>query len=101
MVGSGINNLLLLICLNNTRLKVWISIFYDFSYHQLMKDENIESSGWSDAGTSLGNAREIKFLKPVNLPGLASTRAKKVSSFLLKYYPLLIVIPFILYNFID
>ena len=43
-----------------------------------MKDENIDSSGWSEEATSLGHAREIKFLKPVNLPGLVSTRAKKV-----------------------
>jgi hypothetical protein len=43
-----------------------------------MKDENIDPSGWSEEATSFGHAREIKFLKPVNLPGLASTRAKKV-----------------------
>jgi hypothetical protein len=43
-----------------------------------MKDENIDSSGWSEEATSLGHAREIRFLKPVNLPGLVSTRAKKV-----------------------
>lgn len=43
-----------------------------------MKDENLDPSGWSEEATSLGHAREIKFLKPVNLPGLASTRAKKV-----------------------
>lgn len=48
------------------------------SYHKLMKDENIDPSGWSEEATSLGHAREIKFLKVVNLPGLATTRAKKV-----------------------
>jgi hypothetical protein len=43
-----------------------------------MKDENIDPSNWSDESTTLGHARDFKFLKPVNLPGLASTRAKKV-----------------------
>lgn len=49
-------------------------------YHKMMKDENIEVTPWSSQSTSLGHAREIRFLKPVNLPGLASTRAKKVLS---------------------
>lgn len=47
-------------------------------YHRMMKDENIQVTPWSGESTSLGHAREIRFLKPVNLPGLVSTRAKKV-----------------------
>jgi hypothetical protein len=49
-------------------------------YHTMMKDENIQVTPWSPQSTSLGHAREIRFLKPVNLPGLVSTRAKKVGA---------------------
>jgi len=49
-------------------------------YHESVKDADVVLSEWS-APTSMGSTREMKFFKPVNLPGLASTRGIKVQKF--------------------
>lgn len=36
---------------------------------------------WSNLNSPLGADREIKFFKPVNLPGLASTRGVKLQRY--------------------
>ncbi len=46
-----------------------------------MKDTNVIVSPWSAMSSALGAGREIKFFKPVNLPGLASTRGVKLQRF--------------------
>eukprot|EP01033_Poteriospumella_lacustris_P000550 gene550-373_t len=45
-------------------------------YHELVNDKDVIMSSWTECG---GNEfqREMKFMKPVNLPGLASTRGIK------------------------
>lgn len=45
-------------------------------YHELVNDKDVVMSSWTECG---GNEfqRELKFMKPVNLPGLASTRGIK------------------------
>lgn len=45
-------------------------------YHELVNDKDVIMSSWTECG---GNEfqRELKFMKPVNLPGLASTRGIK------------------------
>ncbi len=50
-------------------------------YHEAVKDTNLVATPWSELSSSLGHCREIKFFKPVNLPGLASTRGVKVQRF--------------------
>eukprot|EP01034_Spumella_vulgaris_P021515 gene21515-27550_t len=50
-------------------------------YHEAVKDTNLAATPWSELSSSLGHCREIKFFKPVNLPGLASTRGVKVQRF--------------------
>jgi hypothetical protein len=52
-----------------------------FRYHEAVKDTNLVETPWSELSSSLGHCREIKFFKPVNLPGLASTRGVKVQRF--------------------
>lgn len=47
-------------------------------YHQMVKDTNLTLSQWETMSQSLGMGRELRFFKPVNLPGLASTRGIKV-----------------------
>lgn len=44
----------------------------------MVKDTNIEITKWMKLSDTLGETREMKFFKPVNLPGLASTRGMKV-----------------------
>lgn len=39
------------------------------------------ANNWTDTSSVLGADREIKFFKPVNLPGLASTRGVKVQRY--------------------
>lgn len=60
-------------------------------YHEMVKDNNLVVSLWEDVTNSceeensskfVNKSREIKFFKPVNLPGLASTRGLKVQRFL-------------------
>ena len=47
-------------------------------YHESVKDTNLVLSAWTELSPVLGQGREMKFFKPVNLPGLASTRGVKV-----------------------
>lgn len=59
-------------------------------YHEMVNDNNLVVSLWEEqeknATENYSNftnkSREIKFFKPVNLPGLASTRGVKVQRFL-------------------
>lgn len=52
---------------------------YNFKrYHESVKDTNLVMTQWGEPAPGLGVGREIKFFKPVNLPGLASTRGVKV-----------------------
>jgi len=39
-------------------------------YHELVHDSSLEATEWKDQGAHLGFGREIKFFKPVNLPGM-------------------------------
>jgi hypothetical protein len=48
------------------------------SYHESVGDIDVVSTTWSENVANIGCSREIKFLKPVNLPGLKSTRASKI-----------------------
>eukprot|EP01039_Chlorochromonas_danica_P010075 gene10075-11151_t len=47
-------------------------------YHESVKDTKVVMTSWSEPSPGLGVGREIRFFKPVNLPGLASTRGVKV-----------------------
>lgn len=51
-------------------------------YHESVKDNSLVVSPWSEMPGGLGFGREIKFFKPVNLPGLASTRGVKLQRFM-------------------
>jgi hypothetical protein len=51
------------------------------NYHESEKDTNLVDEDWTHVSNSIGYTKEIKFLKPVNLPGLKSTRGKKVQRF--------------------
>lgn len=43
---------------------------YSFKrYHESVKDTNVVMSNWGEPAPGLGVGREIKFFKPVNLPG--------------------------------
>lgn len=48
------------------------------SYHEATLDKDISSTPWEDDSTAFGASRELRFMKPVNLPGLTHARAKKV-----------------------
>ena len=50
-------------------------------YHESVKDTNLVTSPWSELTSALGQGRDIKFFKPVNLPGLASTRGVKIQRY--------------------
>lgn len=50
-------------------------------YHEMVKDTNVVMTSWEPMTQSLGSGRELRFFKPVNLPGLASTRGVKVQRF--------------------
>lgn len=50
------------------------------SYHESVKDSNVVVTAWQSVG-SYEMGREIKFFKPVNLPGLASTRGVKLQNY--------------------
>ena len=49
-------------------------------YHESVNDTNLEISSWAES-SSMGYVREMKFLKPVNLPALKSTRGVKVQRY--------------------
>lgn len=52
-------------------------------YHESVKDTNLVTGAWTGfEGSNLELTREIKFFKPVNLPGLASTRGVKLQRYL-------------------
>ena len=50
-------------------------------YHEIVKDMNLMLTPWSprheDQGSCSKSTRQLKFFKPVNLPGLKSTRGIK------------------------
>jgi len=50
-------------------------------YHESVKDSNLSVSAWEELSSSLGFGRDLKFFKPVNLPGLASTRGVKIQRY--------------------
>jgi hypothetical protein len=50
-------------------------------YHESVKDSNVVMTAWQTAGAAHELGREIKFFKPVNLPGLASTRGVKLQNY--------------------
>ena len=50
-------------------------------YHEEVNDTNVIVSQWTEMSSSLGKGRDIKFLKPVNIPALKSTRGVKVQRY--------------------
>lgn len=69
-------------------LKDFMALFVDetapFSYkkyHETVKDTNLVASPWEEIPGASSFGREIKFFKPVNLPGLASTRGVKIQKY--------------------
>lgn len=52
------------------------------AYHERVNDTSLECSAWKEMRPrKLGSGRELKFFKPVNLPGLKSTRGIKVQRY--------------------
>eukprot|EP01031_Cornospumella_fuschlensis_P032380 gene32380-39157_t len=51
------------------------------TYHESVKDTNVVMSVWQTLGSESEKTRDIKFFKPVNLPGLASTRGVKLQKY--------------------
>lgn len=47
-----------------------------------MKDNSLVVTPWAEMPGQRGYGREMKFFKPVNLPGLASTRGVKLQKYL-------------------
>ena len=56
-------------------------IIITFRYHESVKDSDVVLSPWDTMSPTLGSTREMKFFKPVNLPGLASTRGVKLQRY--------------------
>lgn len=50
-------------------------------YHESVNDTNLAETPWSELSSALGKGRELKFFKPVNLPGLKCTRGTKVQRY--------------------
>ena len=50
-------------------------------YHEKVNDTNLDRSAWAETSSSMGLVREMKFLKPVNLPALKSTRGVKLQRY--------------------
>eukprot|EP00604_Paraphysomonas_vestita_P002774 CAMPEP_0174820784 /NCGR_PEP_ID=MMETSP1107-20130205/4821_1 /TAXON_ID=36770 /ORGANISM="Paraphysomonas vestita, Strain GFlagA" /LENGTH=445 /DNA_ID=CAMNT_0016036771 /DNA_START=318 /DNA_END=1652 /DNA_ORIENTATION=+ len=50
-------------------------------YHEDNGDKEIVVTPWEDDSTALGSAREIRFLKPVAIPGMPYARAKKIQRY--------------------
>jgi hypothetical protein len=46
-----------------------------------VKDNSLVVTPWAEMPNGMGFGREIKFFKPVNLPGLASTRGVKLQKY--------------------
>jgi hypothetical protein len=46
-----------------------------------VKDNSLVVTPWTEMPNGMGFGREIKFFKPVNLPGLASTRGVKLQKY--------------------
>lgn len=56
---------------------------YSFkAYHESVKDTNLVITPWEAMAQNMGYGREMRFFKPVNLPGLASTRGVKVQRYM-------------------
>lgn len=51
------------------------------AYHELVNDSSLECSPWKVMRGNLGKGRELKFFKPVNLPGLKYTRGVKLQRY--------------------
>lgn len=51
------------------------------SYHESNKNVDISCTPWSEINSTLGYAREIKLIKPLNIPGLPSTRCTSVQRY--------------------
>jgi hypothetical protein len=73
-------------------LNISVDAFYDafvaddavFSWkrhHEEHGDKDVQVIPWTYVSKALGFTREFKFFKPVNLPGVAKTRAKKVQRY--------------------
>jgi len=60
---------------------ITITIIITFRYHESVKDSDVVLSPWDTMSPTLGSTREMKFFKPVNLPGLASTRGVKLQRY--------------------
>eukprot|EP00981_Chlorochromonas_danica_P012340 scaffold4841_cov259-Ochromonas_danica.AAC.13 len=68
----------------DTFAKLFIDDNAPFSYklyHESVKDTDVVMSCWQTVGGSLEMSRDLKFFKPVNLPGLASTRGVKLQNY--------------------
>lgn len=51
------------------------------SYYESQGSRNLSVTNWSEGSSFLGASREIKFIKPLNVPGLPSTRCTNVQRF--------------------
>lgn len=51
------------------------------AYHERVNDTSLECTIWKQMPANIGVGRELKFFKPVNLPGLKSTRGVKVQRY--------------------
>eukprot|EP00981_Chlorochromonas_danica_P012972 scaffold5626_cov258-Ochromonas_danica.AAC.13 len=51
------------------------------AYHESVKDTSVVMSLWQPVGAPYDKGRDLKFFKPVNLPGLASTRGVKLQNY--------------------
>mmetsp|Transcript_29962 Transcript_29962/g.41168 ORF Transcript_29962/g.41168 Transcript_29962/m.41168 type:complete len:228 (-) Transcript_29962:59-742(-) len=49
-------------------------------YHESVKDKNVTITNWTVESCSISQVRQMDFFKPVNLPGLSSTRGTKFQS---------------------
>lgn len=50
-------------------------------YHEDSGDKEVVSTPWEDDSTGLGSGREIRFMKPVAVPGMPFARAKKIQRY--------------------
>lgn len=54
-----------------------------FSYYTKMRNYNVSFSPWTDTNTGLGpgSCRESRFIKPLNLPTIQSTRCTNIQRY--------------------
>jgi hypothetical protein len=64
-------------------LFLWLSLSLSLlgRYHTDSGDKEVLATSWEDDSTALGSGREIRFMKPVAVPGLPFARAKKVQRY--------------------